>query len=159
MDAVEVVPDRASFDRVAHALSQEASGREWRRDMSRGMEAALAPGVAAARSALLGAGSGGGHDGSPLLPAVAAQVTVAPLNSGAVIVAGKNGIPRGFNNAAKRFNQRGGFRRRVYGSSTWVVQVGAPGWFDDTLHRMHPRLRAAALEVLAGRARRISRKA
>lgn len=158
MDAVEVVPDRAGFERVARALSAEATGREWRRDMSRGMEAALAPGVAAAKSALLSAG-GGGHEGAPLLPAVAAQVAVAPLSSGAVIYAGKNGIPRGFKNAAKRFNQRGGFRRRVYGSDTWVVQSGAPGWFDNTLTRMHPKLRASALEVLAGRARRISRKA
>lgn len=158
MDGVEVVPDRTSFDRVARALSAEADGGQWRRDMSQGMQAALAPGVAAVRSALMGRGGGSSHEGSPLRPAIASEVHTVPLSAGAVIVAGKNGLPRGFNNAAKRFNQRH-FRRRVYGADTWVVQVGAPGWFDDTLKRMHPRLRVAALEVLEGRARRISRKA
>lgn len=158
MDYVAVEPDPGSFTRVASALSAESSGREWRRDMSAGMQAALAPGVAATRSALAGAG-GGSHEGTPLTPAIGAQVHVAPLASGAVIYAGKNGLPRGFSNAPKRFNQRGGFRRRVYGSNTWVVQVGAPGWFDNTLSHMHPRLRLAALAVLEGRARRISRRA
>lgn len=149
-------PDRASFDRVARALQAESSGREHRHDLSSQMHAALAPGAAAARSALMSRGGGGPHEGAPLRPAIAAQVMVAPLNSGASIIAGKQGIPRGFANAAKRFNSRS-FRRRVYGKS-FVVQVGAPGWFDDTLSHMHSQLRAAALQVLAGRARRISRK-
>ncbi len=157
MDLVEVQPDRRSFDRVASALSSEAGGDEWRRDMAAAMEGALAPGVAAVRSALMAAG-GSPHEGQPLRPAIASQVHVAPLGSGAVILAGKSGMPRGFSNAAKRFNQRR-FRRRVYGGNSWVVQVGAPGWFDDTLRQMHPRLRVAALAVLEGRARRISRKA
>jgi hypothetical protein len=158
VDSVEIVPDHAGFARVAAALSAESDGRQWRRDMSEAMYEALEPGAAAARSALMSRGGGDSHDGPLLRSAVAAQVHVAPLSSGAVIIAGKQGIPRGFSNAAKRFNQHGGFRRRIYGSNTWVVQVGAPGWFDDTLSRMHPQLRAAALEVLAGRARRISRK-
>lgn len=157
VDTVEVRPDRASFDRVARALQDESSGREHRHDLSARMHAALEPGAAAARSALLSSGGSGAHEGQPLRPAVAAQVRVAPLNSGASIIAGKQGIPRGFANAAKRFNSRS-FRRRVYGSNTFVVQVGAPGWFDDTLSHMHPQLRAAALEVLSRRARRISRK-
>jgi hypothetical protein len=158
VDNVEIVPDRPSFERVARALSAEADGREWRHDMSTAMHAALAPGAAAVRSALMSRGGGTAHEGTPLRPAIAAQVHVAPLSSGAVIYVGKQGLPRGFANAAKRFNQRQ-FRRRAYGSSTWVVQVGAPGWFDDTLSRMHPRLRTAALAALEGRARRISRKA
>lgn len=157
MDYVAVEPDSASFTRVASALSAESDGREWRRDMSAGMQAALAPGVAATRSALAGAG-GGSHEGTPLTPAIGAQVQVAALSSGAVIFAGKQGMPRGFANAAKRFNQRQ-FRRRVYGSNTWTTQVGAPGWFDNTLAHMHPRLRLAAIAALEGRARRISRRA
>jgi hypothetical protein len=158
VDNVEIVPDHASFERVARALSAEADGREWRRDMSGGMNAALAPGAAAVRSALMSRGGGAVHEGSPLRPAIAAQVQIAPLSSGAVIFVGKSGMPRGFANAAKRFNQHQ-FRRHPYGSKSWVVQVGAPGWFDDTLSRMHPRLRTAALAALEGRARRISRKA
>ena len=159
MDSVEVRPDTESFARVARALDSEAGGRMWRADLSSSMERALAPGVSAARSALMaGAGGGLGHAGQPLRQAVAAGVHVAPLASGAQIIAGKNGMPRAFRNAPKRLNQRS-FRRRVYGSNTWVVQVGAPGWFDDTLSHLRPKLRAAALQVLERRARRISRKA
>ncbi|GAB1642528.1 hypothetical protein [Krasilnikovia sp. MM14-A1259] len=160
MDSVEIRPDPVSFERVARALSAEAPSGHWRRDLSEGMSAALAPGVAAVRAALMarGGGHGHGHEGSPLRPAIAAGVHVLPLGSGAVIVAEKTPRVRGFANAPKRFNQRG-FRRRAYGRGAWVVQVGAPGWFDDTLKHMHPRLHAAALAALEGRARRISRRA
>lgn len=155
MDTAEVRADPESFGRVAQALSTEAGSSAWRSDMSARMTEAMAPGVAAVKSALMG-GGGGSHEGTPLLPAIAAQVKAMPLSSGAVIIAGKSGMPRGFKNAPKRFNQHG-FRRRVYGGA-WVTQVGRPGWFDDRLEAMHPRLRAAALDALGGRARRISRK-
>jgi hypothetical protein len=158
MDTVEVEPDRQSFDRVARALQAESSGLEWRRDMSSDLQEALRPAVAAVRSALMSHGGGSGHEGQPLRAAIASKVQVVALRSGATIIAGKQGMPRDFSNAPKRFNSRS-FRRRVYGSNTFVTQVGAPGWFDDTLARMHPRLRIAALNALEGRARRISRKA
>jgi hypothetical protein len=158
VDSVEVVPDEASFRRVAAALSAESDDEQWRRDMSSSMQAALAPGASTVRSALMSRGGGGAHAGEPLRAAIAAQIHVLPLHSGATLVAGKTPGVRGFANAPKRFNQRG-FRRRVYGRDAWVVQVGAPGWFDDSLDHLHPRLRVAALAALEGRARRISRKA
>lgn len=159
MDAVGFEPDAASFERVARALADEAPGRQWRDDLSAGMAVALSPGVAAARSAVLSRGGGAAHEGQPLRQAIAARVHVVPLSSGATVVAEKTPHVRNFPNAPKRFGQHRGWRRRVYGSSTVVVQVGAPGWFDDTLDNMHPRLRVAALAALEGRARRISRKA
>jgi hypothetical protein len=159
VDSVAIEPDRDSFSRVARALQAEAPGRTWRRDLSDGMQDALRPGVLAVRSAVLSRGGGAPHEGQPLRQAVAARVQVVPLSSGATIIAGKQGLPRNFPNAPKRLNQRRGWRRRVYGGSAVVVQIGVPGWFDDTLDHLHPRLRAAALAALEGRARRISRKA
>lgn len=159
MDAVEVEPDPASFRRVARALDDEAPGREWRRDLSEGMAEGLRPGLLAVRSAVLSRGAGGGHEGQPLRQAVAAATQIVPLGSGATIVADKTPQVRRFANAPKRLNQRRGWRRRVFGSRTVVVQVGVPGWFDDTLDHLHPRLRAAAYAALEGRARRIARKA
>lgn len=158
MDSVEIEPDQASFQRVAAALAEESDGVEWRRDMSEDMSEALMPGVSAVRSAIMSRGGGGPHEGAPLRASIAAHVRVVPLHSGATIVAGREGMPRNFPNAPKRFNQRS-FRRRVYGRNAWVTQVGAPGWFDDTLDHMRPRLQAAAHAALEGRARRISRKA
>jgi hypothetical protein len=158
VDSVEVVPDAGSFRRVAAALSHESDGAQWRRDMSTSEQAALAPGVAAVRSALMSRGGGGPHEGEPLRPVIAAHVRIVALRSGATLVAEKTPAVRGFANAPKRFNQRG-FRRRVFGSNNSVIQVGAPGWFDDTLEHMHERLTGAALAALEGRARRISREA
>lgn len=158
MDSVEVEPDQASFRRVAAALDAESSGVEWRHDMSDDLSAALMPGVSAVRGAIMSRGGSGPHEGAPLRAAIAAHVRVIPLHSGATIVAERQGMPRDFPNAPKRFNQRA-FRRRVYGRSAWVTQVGAPGWFDDTLEHMHERLTGAALAALEGRARRISREA
>jgi hypothetical protein len=157
VDAVEWRPDHDTFERTARALSAEASGTGWRRDLAAGMNEGLAPGVAAVRAALMSRGGGPAHEGAPLRPAIAAEVRVLPLRSGAVIVAEKTPHVRGFANAPKRFNQRQGFRRRAY-NRAWVTQLGAPGWFDDPLDRLHPRLRAAALAALEGRARRIERK-
>ena len=159
MDSIAVEPDADSFRRVEHALAAEAPGRQWRGDLATGLTEALRPGVAAVRTAVLSRGGGAAHEGQPLRQAVAAQVQIVPLGSGATIVAGRTPHVRNFANAPKRLNQRHGFRRRVYGSKTVVVQIGVPGWFDDTLAHMHPRLRAAALAALEGRARRISRKA
>jgi hypothetical protein len=159
VDSVTIEPDRTSFDRVARALHEEASGHLWRRDLSDGMSTALAPGVAAVRSAVLSRGGGHAHEGMPLRSAIAAAVHVVPLHSGATIVAEHTPHVRGFAHAPKRFNQRGGWRRRIYGSSRIVVQRGAPGWFDDTLEHLYPRLHAAAHVALEGRARRIARKA
>lgn len=159
MDSVAVEPDHASFERVARALRDEASGHVWRRELSDDMSAALAPGVAAVRSAVLSRGGGHAHEGQPLRSAIASAVHVVPLHSGATIVADRTPQVRNFANAPKRFNQRAGWRRRIYGSSRIVVQRGAPGWFDDTLEHLYPRLHAAAHAALEGRARRIARKA
>ncbi|NMO52031.1 hypothetical protein HH310_12590 [Actinoplanes sp. TBRC 11911] len=157
MDAVAIEPDHDSFTRVARALRDEAPGREWRQDLSKGMGAALAPGVAAVRSAVLSRGGGAGHEGQPLRQAVAAAVHVVPLDSGATIVADHTPQVRQFAHAPKRLNERGGWRRRVFGSNVTVIQIGAPGWFDDTLQD-NSRLHAAAYAALDGRAGRIARK-
>lgn len=158
MDVVAIEPDRIGFERVARALDGEADGRSWRRDLSGGMAAGLAPGVAAVRSAVLSRGGGGPHEGMPLRQAVAAAVHVVPLGSGATIVADHTPHVRRFAHAPKRLNQRRGWRRRVYGGSRIVIQRGPAGWFDDTLEALAPRLQSAAHAALEGRARRISRK-
>ena len=160
MDSVEVRPDGRSFDRAARALQQEAASPQWRADFTADMDAALAPGIGAARSALMSSGGGLAHEGQPLRQSVAAGVHSAPLHGapGARIVADKTPSLRGFVNAARRFNANS-FRHRVYGRNAWVVQRGAPGWFDDSLSRVRAQLHTVALEVLQRRADRISRKA
>lgn len=162
MDHVVVEPDHHNFARVARALQEEADGKQWAAELREDLHKALEPGVAAARGAVLGMPSSGQpHEGEPLRVAVAHQV-VAEVSlgrsPGARIRVRKRGMPRGFANAGKRLNARRGWRHPVFASDLWVSQRGEPGWFDDTLRRLHPRLRAAAERALANRARRITRR-
>lgn len=159
---IEARADEASFTRVARALADEGDGQELRTDLAEGLHAALEPGLAEVRSALMGMATGGlPHGGEPLRQAVAAgtqiDVQLGGQSAGARISVSKHGMPRGFANAGKRLNQRQ-FRHRVYGRDMVVIQVGAPGWFDDTLARGATRYRLAAARALDNVADRIGRK-
>lgn len=164
MDAVVVEPDQASFTRVVKALDEEADSDRWRVELATELHAALEPGVIAVRGALMGMATGGvDHAGEPLRQAVADSVeSVVRLDgrrAGARIRARKTPDVRGFANAPKRLNARRGWRHPVGGNyDVWVTQTGKPGWFDDTLRPLRPRLRAVAARVLDDRARRISRR-
>lgn len=163
MDGIVIEPDHANFTRVARALEEESDGDEWRRETAEELHEALRPGVAAVRGALLSMQTAGlGHAGEPLRQAVAAGVeSIARFDgqrAGARIRAKRTPQIRGFANAPKRLNARRGWRHPVGGRDVWVTQQGRPGWFDDTLTRLHPRLRLAAERALENRARRISRR-
>lgn len=161
---VSVEPDRVSFSRVTRALDDEADGAEWRRETAGELHQALEPGVIAVRGAIEGmATSGIPHAGEPLRQAVAAGVEAMGRYDtkvgGARIRAKRLYGVRGFVNAPKRLNARRGWQHPVGGGRVQVTQIGRPGWFDDPLKRLHPRLRIAAERALQNRARRISRKA
>lgn len=161
MYAIEA--DRRSFARVERALRDEADGRELRRDLADNLHSALEPAVGAVRAAVMSMATGGlPHAGEPLRVAVAAgvqvEVQLSGRAAGARIVATKHGMPRGFAQAPKRLNARRGWRHKVYGRDVWVRQVGAPGWFDDTLRRGQERYRTAVRVALDRVARRIATK-
>jgi hypothetical protein len=163
VDSVSIEPDHAGFDRLARVLEVESSGDEWRADLATDLHAALKPGVAAVRSALLGMSSGGlEHAGEPLRATVASSVEsdirIEGDMAGARIRARKTFGLRGFVNAPKRLNAKS-WRHPTRGGHAWVTQVGQPGWFDDTLRRLAPVLHQAAQHALQNRADRISRKA
>lgn len=164
MDQIVVEPDQASFRRCIRALNDEADGTEWFRDAEDEIGEALRPGVDAVRAALYSRMETHGldHGGESLRAAVAGAVSVSVRLRGrhpaAAIRASKTGMPRGFRNAPKRLNDRS-FRHPVFTKQVWVTQIGAPGWFDEPLRLMRPRLASAAARALERRARRITRKA
>jgi hypothetical protein len=161
VDHVSIEPDRAQFARVARELDREAGSTEWQDDLAVDLAEALEPGLSAVRGAVMAMSSGGlPHAGEPLRAAVAHQIVIdirlGGGFAGARIRAKNTGMPRGFRHAPKRLNARS-WRHPTRGGA-WVTQVGEPGWFDFTLQRLHPRLRHAAENALAKRARRISRR-
>jgi hypothetical protein len=160
---LQVEADSRSFNDVARALESEADGAHLRRDLAENLRTAAAPAVGQVRSNLMGrAGGGLPHAGEPLRSAIAAGVKadahIGGHSAGVSIVALKRGLPRNFPNAPKRFNARA-FRHRVYGRDVWVRQVGAPGWFDDTLQHGQDRYRVAVRRALEDVAERIARRA
>ncbi|GGN96182.1 hypothetical protein GCM10010112_87190 [Actinoplanes lobatus] len=149
------LPD--ALARLARALETEGSAR-FRRQLARNLKQAADPGAAAVRARVMAIPSRGGprRGGSirrAIAQAVRVDVLLAGKTTGVRIAIGKNTMPRGFHNAAKRFNQRT-FRRPVYGRGE-VTQRGQP-YFENTLQAGRPRYAAACHEAMDDMADRIA---
>lgn len=157
----EIQPDQKRFVRVSRALREEADGAIIARAVE-DLRAAASPAVGLVRSAIASSGGGLPHAGESIRAAIAAgvheSVNIRKRSGRVSVLAMKTGMPRKFKNAPKRFNEPS-FRRRVYGSNRWVVQVGAPGWFDDTLQANPEKYRPAVRRALEDTADNIARKA
>lgn len=160
---VTIRADQRTFDSLARAMEREASGR-MRRDLADELEDAVDPAVHEVRAALMGMQAGGlGHAGEPLRAAVAAgiqdRVILTGRTAGVKVIASSLGMPRGFWRAPKRLNARG-WSHPVFGRRNVTVrQVGAPGFFDDTLERHRAQCRAAVARAMQKSVNRIERKA
>lgn len=159
MTTVEVDP--RDLTRLVAALNKEADGKELRRELIAGLKAAAEPAAVEARGAILSMRSHSNVE-PPLRQAVADAVTVQVRTgggrAGVFVVARKRGMPRGFANAPKRLNAKGGWRHPLFGTDEWKTQIGKPGWFDETLARAEPAAEAAAKEAMDGMARRIEER-
>jgi hypothetical protein len=161
MYTVEV--NERDLTRLVSALNQEADGKALRRDLATGLRAAVEPAAALARGAILSMGSRGlSRATPPLRTAVAAAVKVevrlSAKRASVAVVVRKHTMPRGFRNAPKRLNAAKGWRHPVFGSDQWVHQLGAPGWFDESMRAAEPAAKEAAKEALDEVARRIDMK-
>jgi len=158
-----VEPDKASFERVILALESESDGKKLEAELVQNLRDILEPAVAEAKSAVMAVSSGGiPHAGTPLGSAVAAGVdTYVRLGKNPMVgIEAKNtGMPRGFKNAPKRLDSRKGWRHPVFGTDKWVLQMGAPGWFEDAITKRQDKYRKAVEQALQHVADRIARKA
>ena len=161
MTTVEV--RKTDLQLLVRALRAEADGKALRRDLVRGLKAAVEPAAAAARASILGMGVRGLSHAEPGLRSSVARATKVSVRTsgkraGVRVLVKKHSMPRGFFNAPKRLNSRKGWRHPVFGSDRWVLQRGKPGWFDDTLEKAKPAATAAAAAALETVAKRISAK-
>lgn len=160
----EIRPNEATFRRLAAALAAEGTGTRLRADLADEIGDAVEPAVHQVKAALMGMDHGGlAHAGEPLRSAVAAgiddRIILTGRSAGVRVVASSSGMPRGFRHAPKRINSRG-WRHPVFGNRNVVVrQIGAPGFFDDTIERRRARYRAAVRRAMQRSADRIKRKA
>lgn len=120
-------------------LKDQADGKILRRELSKNLRQALEPVVEEVKTALMAMGTAGlGHDGPGLREASAkvikAGTRLSGRSTGAFIKAKQTPDLRGFTFGGRRLNRRGGWRHPVYGNpENWVMQLGVPGFFDDTI--------------------------
>jgi hypothetical protein len=161
---VEIRADADSLVQLGKALRKEEDGKELRRDLIRALKVPLVPAVAEIKSGLLSMSSGSLRPGKESLRRAAArkvttQVKLSGFAAGVRVRARKTPAVRGFANAPKRLNQAKGWRHRVFGRNTWVIQFGKPHYFDDPLRHRRAEFRAAVVAAMNDTARRIADRA
>lgn len=158
--------EQRGLQALAKAMRAEADGKDLRKDLIRELGEAVGPIVEDARGAIAGMESGGlSHEGGGLRAAIAKQikkqVRLGGRSTGVAVVAGRKGMPRGFEHAPKRTN-RNTWRHPVFQREgrdpVYVEQVGKPRWFDDAGLRARPGARGKVQAALDKMAHRIAQR-
>lgn len=169
---IQLSVQQSQLAELAARLAKEADGRRLRLELARNLRAAVAPAVAEVKSGAMQikrSESNGARPtrknpvadsdislGAAIARGVTAQVRMKGRSAGVSVKAKKSGMPRGFVNAPKRINAQK-FRHPVFRKTTWVEQVGAPGFFDTPLHRDRLAYRAACVKAMEDMANRIAK--
>lgn len=162
MSARSLSADVTDLRRFARELRREADNRELRRDFVTELKAIARPAAeqAKARVRAMPSRSTGRRRGGSLRSKVASKVVVRVSTGGrrpgVRVTVMKSGMPRGFRNAPQRLNRRTGWRHPVFGRDVWVVQLGAPGWFDETMIATRAGARRAAVAAMEAMRDRIA---
>lgn len=158
---VTIEVDAKSLRLLVAALKKESDGKALVRDLVKNLRAVAEPAAAAAKAAILSMESHHG-DMPGLRTAIARKTRVSARTTGrragVAIRASKLGMPRGFRNAPKRLNAKGGWDHPVYGHEPKVHQLGKPGWFDDTISAFKPAAHEGAKRALVEMANRVDRR-
>jgi hypothetical protein len=152
---------------LALAIRFEQDGAVMRRELLQELRKASRPAKDAAKASILSMSSSGLRTGSSSLrQAIAKEIrqeTRLTGKSAKVKIKVRKQQIRGFKNPAKHTNSAKGWRHPVFpqrgreGETTWVRQVGKPGWFDDEMQRHREEYRAAVKAAMDRTAARIAR--
>lgn len=172
---------------LAVAIKYEEDGAVMRRDLLRGLRAAVRPAVDEAKASIMEAPSGGlrqsangtwkmgsvKQQGGSMRAAIKRQVTteisMTMKRAKVKVKVRKRNMPRGFDNAPKAWSLAKGWRHPVVQrglrggegpmpAPKWVAQIGKPGWFDEPLRSHRAQYRLAVQAAMQRTADRIARK-
>lgn len=159
---------------LAVAIKYESDGAVMRKDLLRGLRAAVRPAVDEAKSSIMsmessGLRQAGGSMRGAIRRQVGTEVSLTQKRAKVKVRVKKRGMPRGFTNAPKAYNMAGGWRHPVVQrplprgaagpmpAPRWVQQIGKPGWFDEPLRSHRDKYRAAVQAAMQRTADRIAR--
>lgn len=159
MAGVILSVDQKDMQKVVAALKAEADGKALRTELNKSLKAVLEPAKLGAATTIRAMPTKGTSDGSmreAMATSIKLAVNAVGARTGVNMIAPKGVYPRGFKNAAAAFNHAS-FRRPTRGrNSSWVTQVGMPGWFDHAAMEHQQEYKEAVEAVLQGMAERIA---
>jgi hypothetical protein len=169
---IELSIQQSQLAELAARLAKEADGAKLRRDLARNLRLAVAPAVAEIKSGAMQIKRADSEArrpskkhpvedsavslGAAIARGIGVSVRMKGRATGVSVKAKKSGMPRGFSNAPKRINAAK-FRHPVFRKTTWVEQVGAPGFFDNPLQHDRLAYRAACIKAMEDMATRIAK--
>jgi len=145
---------------LGQAFRREADGKALRKDLTKQINSAVAPGVSAVQGVLRAIPHPSAAQSSPslgtyLASRVKVQVRYAGRSTGVAVRIGETSNLRKFRLAGRYLNRQS-WRHRVFGHNVWVTQRShIPGYFDDTLARDRDKYRDAVVDALGEMARRL----
>lgn len=143
-------------------IAEETDARQLKRDLSEQLQQAVEPALPIIRGELMAMG-GAVTASPPLRATVAAGLKTKVRSSGASpgvrVSIGRKGMPRGFEDAARRINQ-GAWLHPIFGRpGSAITQIGAVDFFDRPLQNRREELRKAVEQALDDMAARIAGRA
>jgi hypothetical protein len=169
---IELSIQQGQLTALAARLAKEADGAKLRFELGRNLRLAVAPAVDQIKSGAMQIKRSDSDArrpskkapppessislGAAIARGIGVSVRMKGRSAGVSVKARKAGMPRGFVNAPKRINAAK-FRHPVYRKTTWVEQVGAPGFFDRPLQRDRLAYRAACIKAMEDMAARIAK--
>ncbi len=151
---------RDPFRAVAAAMKLEADGVALRLSLMREIKREADPLVRDLKKSIESAPAHSSFLGAPLRQGIAdkisAQTRFSGRSAGASVRARKTNQIRGFNNAARTFQQPS-WRHQVYGRG-WTSQTGKPRWFDDTTKAHRSQFEVAVIRAVAEMDRRLAHR-
>lgn len=148
---IDLTADQREIVAVGKAIKAEADGKLLRRELVKAMRQTATPLVGDLKTSARMIPSDGLTRSQPLRQAIEASIKptarLSGASTGVSVRARQTPGVRGFKMAARRMNKES-FRRRVFGGDEWVVQVGDPGWFDNTVKGRRDGIKRDVLQAV-----------
>ncbi|MDT0306873.1 hypothetical protein RM780_07835 [Streptomyces sp. DSM 44917] len=157
---LDVEVQAEGLDGLVRRLREEEDGAALRKELAKNLREELKPAAALAKSGIMAMSSAGPGTSPALRSSIAKrikpEVKLGGRWTGARVKSRKIPGIRGFANAPKRTQAKGGWRTQSWGNGTWRTQTGRVDWFDRAMDGRLNAYRKACLKAMEAMAARIA---